>query len=70
MTDTFPQITGTSIVPINVSELKPNDPRRVISKGDAVAVFIEIGNIKSSAEMLKNPSLALAINRGIEGYYG
>jgi N-acetylmuramoyl-L-alanine amidase len=64
-------IKGLSIIPVNVSELKKDDPMRILDT-DKVAVYLEIGNIMINQKNLlqKIPEISKAINDGIKKYNG
>jgi N-acetylmuramoyl-L-alanine amidase len=58
---------GAAIIPVFVSELTADDPRRILLK-DKIAVLLELGNINSKKNF-KMYDIASSINNGLVHYY-
>jgi N-acetylmuramoyl-L-alanine amidase len=52
-------ITGTAIIPVDLAQLKPDDPKQVLIK-DSTAVLLEIGNIDYPNNKLVESPVELA----------
>jgi N-acetylmuramoyl-L-alanine amidase len=60
-------ITGTAVIPVDLSQLRADDPRQVLLKG-RTAVQLELGNMNNPVALSANPrALAEVVAHGVTG---